>query len=129
MTDPRTIIAQYVTIALIARPNASGLSWDEAQAIGVDIARRVLDPEGRLQRALDYLDAVDRLDSEAARRISGLPLYSASPEFRAALMNVLAYGAAPPEYPGLALVPQGDLERLRSLAQRALGVESKEEGS
>jgi hypothetical protein len=75
----------------------------------------------RIERALKYLDAVDRRDSEAARRISGLPLYSASPEFRSALTNVLAHRASPPEYPGLALVPVPDLDKLAALVKASDG--------
>ena len=35
-----------------------------------------------------------------------------------AVDRVLAYGAAPPEYPGLALVPQPDIEALRAARKR-----------
>lgn len=33
----------------------------------------------------------------------------------AAVRDVLSYGASPPEYPGLALVPVASLERLRAV--------------
>ena len=45
MTDLRTKVAQGIAVGITDQRNALGLTWDEAAALGQDIARRTI-PEG-----------------------------------------------------------------------------------
>ena len=101
---------QHTLIATEKPDGASAIIGSNVpRYIGAEIVRRynTLDNGGdRVQRAMAYLAAVDDLNAAESRRLSGLP------GLRTAMTNVLASRASPPEYPGLALVPQSDLDAL-----------------
>ncbi len=102
----------------------------DALALRVTTSRGGYQRGGQHETIPSSIEDIERLAASIHVRLAPLP--SDIEQGRAhrlyeAIRPLMAYGAEPPEYPGLALIPQVDLERLRAQWSRQPDTQEAEE--